>query len=151
VDFRCLPESMCAQHSGTPKDCRARPFTVNQRGLGSPVRRRWSSYLPPVQNLTGFGGRSRSLWSAANSLSISYLEDGIGASLKPFRGLHRVIPSAPVPEPSGLGTPRYVPPSSSTPASFLRSAARHSRPIGELARQPGMRAKPICQLAVVCA
>ncbi len=50
------------------------------------------------------------------------------ASLKPFRGLHRVIPSAPVPESSGLGTARYVPPSSSPPASFLRSVAKHSRP-----------------------
>ena len=42
--FRCLPQSMCAQRS---KDCRARPFGVNQRGLGSQVWRRLVFLLTP--------------------------------------------------------------------------------------------------------
>ena len=39
----------------------ARPFGVNQRGLGSPVRRRWSSCLPPVSKFAGIPTEIRSL------------------------------------------------------------------------------------------
>ena len=43
------------------KDSRARPFGVNQRGLGSQVWRRWSSCLPPVSKFAGIPTEIRSL------------------------------------------------------------------------------------------